>query len=151
MNELAGLSALCSSGSKQWMEVFVISCIVFKIPFVCLCLFWWFGIMMRKSTFKFFIFIFQEKTFFTFWFFLTHSIQIDCLKSEVVIKLYLLEKVSNNRLEILNSKKIFQPKSFLDLKWFFIKTFLPFNCGQWGSILKNKKLQLAVRSDRCPH
>ena len=68
--------------------------------------------MRRKATFNFKFFSFQEKTFFD----LFELIQIDCLKSEVVIKVYLLEKVSNNRLEILNSKKIFQPKSFSDLK-----------------------------------
>ena len=70
---------------------------------------------MRKSTFNIQLFgfsVFREKHFFNF----VKLIQIDCLKSEVVIKLYLLEKVSNNRLEILNSKKIFQPKSFSDLK-----------------------------------
>ena len=69
--------------------------------------------MRRKSAVKFWYFYFSGKNIFDFF----ELIQIDCLKSEVVvIKLYLLEKVSNNRLEILNSKKIFQPKSFLDLK-----------------------------------
>ena len=67
---------------------------------------------MSKSTGKICIFSFQQKNIFDF----LELIEIDCFKSEVVIKLYLLEKVSNNRLEILNSKKIFQPKSFLDLK-----------------------------------
>ena len=69
---------------------------------------------MRKSTFKFSFFHFSGKSI--LFSDLFELIQIDCLKSEVVIKLYLLEKVSNNRLEILNSKKIFQPKSFLDIK-----------------------------------
>ena len=68
--------------------------------------------MRRKSAVKFGYFYFSGKNIYDFF----ELIQIDCLKSEVVIKLYLLEKVSNNRLEILNSKKIFQPKSFLDLK-----------------------------------
>ena len=69
----------------------------------------------EKINIQIFVFLFfQEKLFLLFDYF--ELIQIDCLKSEVVIKLYLLEKVSNNRLEILNSKKIFQPKSFSDLK-----------------------------------
>ena len=66
---------------------------------------------MRKFLY---FYLFRKNFFLLFDYF--ELIQIDCLKSEVVIKLYLLEKVSNNRLEILNSKKIFQPKSFLDLK-----------------------------------
>ena len=48
-----------------------------------------------------------KKSFFTFC--SVELIEIDCFKSEVAIKLYLLEKVWNNRLWILNTKNLFQP------------------------------------------